>query len=94
MENAEWSNTEMARRCFWAVWFTQCINSDHRLVGTSYDNRVMNLPLPLGESLGSDAAPPSSMTLSTIFNQISDPRAKSTASPSIMAELMVLVLNW
>lgn len=82
------------RRCFWAVWFTQCINSDHRLVGTSYDDRIMGLPLPLGEAPFNQNTQQSSVTLFDILNQPSELAGKEPVSPSIMAELMVLVLNW
>ena len=84
----------MARRCFWAVWFTQCINSDHRLAGISYDDRIMNLLLPLGEMPSSQIVQQSSATLSTVLNQASKFPVKELGSPSIMAELMVLILIW
>ncbi|KUJ09191.1 uncharacterized protein LY89DRAFT_763921 [Mollisia scopiformis] len=89
-----WLDAEVARRCFWAVWFTQLVNSDHRLVGTSYDDQIMNLPLPLGDVTSTEDIEHSSVTLSDILNQRPKLPFKKPASPSIMAELMVLVLNW
>jgi hypothetical protein len=92
--NLEHVDVETSRRCFWAVWFTQCINSDHRLVGTSYDDRVMNLPLPLGETPLIQNVQQPSVTLSTVLDQLPKPPVKEAASPSIMAELMIMIFNW
>ena len=92
--NPEKLDAETARRLFWAVWFTQCINSDHRFVGTSYDDRIMNLPLPQGETTFTQNVQQASVTLSTVLNQPSKLSVKEPASPSIMAELMILILNW
>ena len=92
--NTKWLQVETARRCFWAVWFTQCINSDHRLVGTSQDDQIMNLPLPVGEISFNENVQQPPVTLSTALKQPSDPSVINSASPSIMAELMILILNW
>ena len=87
-------DAETARRLFWAVWFTQCINADHHLIGTSYDDRIMNLLLPLGDPDFVQDFQQSSATLSTVLEQYSKSPVKEPASPSIMAELMILILNW
>ena len=90
-----WLEAEAVRRCFWAVWFTQCINSDHSVVGTTYNDRVMNLPLPMGETSFASSVQQPLLDLSTTTTSQYLPDADRQASaPSIMAELMTLIFYW
>ncbi|KAK2613824.1 hypothetical protein N8I77_000704 [Diaporthe amygdali] len=41
--------TETLYRCFWALWVTDCINSDNYVVGSSLGVRRIKVPLPLAE---------------------------------------------
>lgn len=92
----EWIEAELLRRCFWAVWFTQCINSDHGLQGPSYVDRVMRLPLPIGETSYVQNVQEPLRTMETVMETLSHRHLNqdSPSSPSIMAELMFLMMNW
>ena len=90
-----WLKAEMARRCFWAVWFTQCINSDHSLVGLCLTHKVMSLPLPINETSFLRGQEASSVTLSAIVDKSSS--TLNTVRPlrnSILGELMVAMQFW
>ncbi|KIY01449.1 uncharacterized protein Z520_03001 [Fonsecaea multimorphosa CBS 102226] len=89
-----WLEAEAVRRCFWAVWFTQCINSDHSVVGTTYNDRVMNLSLPIAENSFHEAVQQPLKNLSSVLQQHSTFASQTHAAPSIMAELMTLIFYW
>ncbi|OQV04572.1 Fungal specific transcription factor domain-containing protein [Cladophialophora immunda] len=89
-----WLEAEAVRRCFWAVWFTQCINSDHSVVGTTYNDRVMNLSLPIAESSFNEGVQQPLENLSSILQQHATFATQKDAAPSIMAELMTLIFYW
>ena len=94
--NARWLEEEGVRRCFWAVWFTQCINSDHDALGTTYNDRVLNLPLPIAETSFTQGVPQPLVKLSTVLEQrqTTKPVTVEAATPSILAELMTLIFYW
>ncbi|KAK5050478.1 hypothetical protein LTR84_003759 [Exophiala bonariae] len=87
--------SELFRRCFWAVWFTQCINADHSATGLPQSERVMNLPLPIGEIAFHTGAEQPLRTLTELYESRKNAQiVQDTAAPSIMAELMTLMLSW
>jgi hypothetical protein len=92
--DAHWIDAEAVRRCFWAVWFTQCINADHSVVGTTYHDRVMNLPLPIGEQSFKNSVPQPLVNLSTVLQRHLIEVADNGSEPSVMAELMTLIFYW
>ena len=90
-----WLEAEIQRRCFWAVWITNCINSDHYTVGTSSNDRVMNLPLPANDSSFHQNIQEPPVTLSTVIDGGGRVAAEGqNSSPSVIAELVRLVLIW
>ncbi|KEF52228.1 uncharacterized protein A1O9_11855 [Exophiala aquamarina CBS 119918] len=91
---SEWHNLEVMRRCFWAVWFTQCINADHSATGLPQSERILNIPLPIGEAAFNDLSEQPLTTLSEMYHQPNNRSTEQAAAPSIMAELMTLMLNW
>ncbi|KAJ9608820.1 hypothetical protein H2200_006591 [Cladophialophora chaetospira] len=92
--NTTWLEAERVRRCFWAVWFTQCINSDHSVVGTTYNDRVLNLSLPISETSFTDGVQQPLVNLSSVLQQHSNVADSRPGAPSIMAELMTLIFYW
>ena len=82
---------EMARRCFWAVWFTQCINADHSSTGVCLNAKVMNLPLPMDETSFLHGLNAPSVSLSAIRGQSS---TEKLPRDSILAELMAAMMFW
>lgn len=90
----EWLEIETKRRCFWAVWFTQCVNADHRFMGGSYDGSVIGLPLPIAETSFERMVREPLLTLSTILHRPQQREIQMSGTPSIMAELMFLMWNW
>lgn len=91
---SEWHNLEVIRRCFWAVWFTQCINADHSATGLPQSERILNLPLPIGDTAFNNLSEQPLTTLSEIYHQPNNRPIPQAADPSIMAELMALMLSW
>lgn len=81
--------TEIKTRCFWAVWITNCINCQHYTIGTSVNEHIQNLPLPSDD--------PSPLTSNNDQTQsvrgLSTP-AEGLGVPSIMAELVKLMMIW
>lgn len=90
----EWLDAEKMRRCFWAVWFTQCINADHTSMRSYYIDRIMDLPLPIDETSFSQRARPQSYTFANVLNGSTSVQPRQTDNTSIMAELMILILHW
>ena len=88
--------SETQRRCFWAIWFTQCVNSDHRFCGAFNDTQMKHLPLPNDKSLFG-AAQHTSLTLSDALDRLSTSPGKdfnNSIDPGFEAELMILILHW
>ena len=54
----------------------------------------MNLPLPRADTAVDSIAGHHEVTLSSVFKQSSESPIEELANPSIMAELMILVLVW
>ena len=63
-------------------------------MGGSYDGSVMGLPLPIAETSFERMIREPLLTLSTILDRPQDGLKRTTATPSIMAEVMFLMLNW
>lgn len=93
--NPAWLEAEIRRRTFWAVWFTQSLNSDHRLQGVSNNETVMNLQLPMSEIGYLKAIEEPHHKLSdTLVTSTMLPVPVTKNSQSISAELMHLVFLW
>lgn len=93
--NSCWIEAEIRRRIFWAVWFTQSLNSDHRLQGVSNNENAMKLPLPMSDSGYHKAIEEPLYRLSdspAMYSVL--PVSVSNKSRSISAELMRLVCMW
>ena len=91
----EWLRAEMARRLFWAVWYTRCINSDHGSAGISVDDRFMSLPLPMDEISFIRAQQVPSTTLSALLDKPSSTSNKERRMKlGVLGELLVLMLYW
>ncbi|KIV83980.1 hypothetical protein PV11_05960 [Exophiala sideris] len=91
----EWLRAEMARRCFWAVWFTRCIITDHCLTGLGFSDKLLNLPLPMDEISFARSHQVPSETLSALLVRSSKPsNTERQLRNSILAELMILALYW
>lgn len=87
-------DSERLRRCFWATWFTQSINGDHTVHGRSQNERVMNLPLPMSEEAYENALDEPVTTPSAVLNPEASVVPGSSTQPSVMAELMTLMMFW
>lgn len=91
----EWLRAEMARRCFWAVWFTRCIISDHCLTGVAFSDKMLNLALPVDEISFAHSQQAPSETLSALRVRSSKPtNTERQMRNSILAEVMILMLYW
>jgi hypothetical protein len=94
----DWLSAEMARRCFWAIWVTSCINSDNQLSDVMFSDRVMDLPLPISESSflrGRQEHPLRSLSsMQQTGCTTNAPDTHSLAKPSILGELMGILLYW
>jgi len=91
----EWLRAEMARRCFWAVWFTRCIISDHCLTSVVFSDKMLNLPLPMDERSFAHSQQAPTETLSTLGVRSSKPsNTERQMRNSILAELMILMMYW
>ena len=91
----EWLRAEMARRCYWAVWYTRCIISDHCLAGIPFNDKMLKLPLPMDEMSFIRAQQAPSETLCATLDKFSSTSNKERRlGNSILAELMVLMLYW
>ena len=85
----------MVRRCFWAVWFTQNINSDHYSAGVSLTQNVMKLSLPMNEKSFASGQEGVSVTLSDIIdNDMNTSNGGRPQRDSIFGELMAGMLFW
>ncbi|QKX63129.1 uncharacterized protein TRUGW13939_10297 [Talaromyces rugulosus] len=82
---------EKMRRLFWASWITNVINSDHYTPGSAADTLVLTLPLPVSENafLWSTEEP-----LATISQSSSKSQPTRNREPSIMAEIMKILMIW
>lgn len=90
-----WLRAEMARRCFWAVWFTRCIITDHCLTGLGFTDKLLNLPLPMDEASFARCRQAPTETLSALLLRSSKPSSTERQTRnSILAELMILALYW
>ena len=92
-DGAAWVEVESRRRLFWATWLTNCINSEHYTVGTSVNDRILNLPLPEDESVfkNPQSPPPQANTLLLRDDSSAVQRRGTT---SVMAELVQLMRIW
>jgi hypothetical protein len=84
---------EMARRCSWAIWFTQCIGSDNPLSELNLTPELQNSPLPMSEisyAQYPSGMPEEHMTISQLLE--SETREQST--DCVFAELMVAIYFW
>lgn len=91
----EWLRAEMARRLFWAVWYTHCINSDHGTIGASSKDKFMDLPLPMDEIYYIRGQQALSTTIPAILDKSSSTSNKEQrAKIGILGELMVLMHFW
>lgn len=91
-----WLSAEIARRCFWAVWFTQCINSDNQLTDIVFSDQVMNLPLPISESSFLRSRPERTLRSLSLMHDTPTNAADTDAlaKPSILSELMGIMFYW
>jgi hypothetical protein len=86
---------EFTRRCFWACWIANSINSDNYVVGTSVDPQVLALPLPITDRDLHDDGSIAECTLAELMcDGIITSGVNIDARPSIMAELIKNVLLW
>lgn len=94
---SSWLDDEIRRRCFWATWLTNCINSEHYTIGTSVNNRIMELPLPM-DNFSFRNSVRGKLTTSRIACEEIETGAlshdRSQAPPSVMAELVKLMMIW
>lgn len=73
----------------WATWNTSSISSDHYIVGTSSDPRILTMPLPISEAAYNGKLEQPITTLSD------DPRNdRAHRNASIVAAMMRLILIW
>lgn len=90
-----WVDQELRRRIFWATWLTNCINSEHYTVGTSVNDDILNLPLPADDlSFRDGVEVPPVTTRDALEQQKSQSPKASRSPPSIMAELVKLMMIW
>ncbi len=83
---------ETLRRLFWASWITNVINSDHYTPGSAADTLVLTLPLPASEHAflwGTEEEP-----LATISQSSGKSQLTGIGEPSIMAEIMKILMIW
>jgi hypothetical protein len=93
--SASWLEQELKRRIFWATWLTNCINSEHYTVGTSVNDGILNLPLPADDlSFRNGVEVPPVTTRDALKQQKSQTHNPSRSPPSIMAELVQLMMIW
>jgi hypothetical protein len=87
---------EIRRRLFWATWITNCINSDHYLIGTSVNNRIVNLPLPMDDLTFRRSGIQTPLSPIRGPPKASEPPSNdaSRSPPSIMAEIVKLMMLW
>jgi hypothetical protein len=81
------------RRCFWASFITQCINADHSL-GFFHDDRIMSSPLPIGERSFTNGVQEPLLALVDVIKESPAVCGKTSACPSLMAELVTLIWYW
>ncbi|KAJ8606769.1 hypothetical protein MRB53_040695 [Persea americana] len=85
---------EIKRRCFWAAWLSCSINSDHHQgIGTFFHERVRQLPLPIGDEAFESGQSVELVSIATRAKKY-EVNSGCQAPPSIMAELMSLVMIW
>ena len=90
-----WVEQELRRRIFWATWLTNCINSEHYTVGTSVNDDILNFPLPADDlSFRNSVEVPPVTTRDALEQQKTQVSDRSRAPPSIMAELVKLMMIW
>jgi hypothetical protein len=90
-----WIESELRRRIFWATWLTNCINSEHYTVGTSVNDKILSLPLPVDDlSFHNGTQVPSMNTRKALELQKSQSHDAPESPPSIMAELVKLMMIW
>ena len=90
-----WLEDEIRRRLFWATWITNCINSDHYAIGTSVNNRIVNLPLPMDDLAFCRSSIPTPLSPIRGPPKASErPSSDESRSPSIMAEIVKLMMLW
>lgn len=85
-----WFRKEIIRRCFWAVWFTQCINFDHCMTDTLSSNRISSLPLPMSGTAFYEVREEPLISLKTRESSSAD----AISTTSVFREHMFLVLHW
>lgn len=89
MSSTPWLHSETVRRCMWATWNTNSISSDHYIVGTSSDPRILTMPLPISEAAYNGKL---EQPLTTLADDFRDDRA--CGNPSVVAAMMRLILIW
>jgi hypothetical protein len=95
VSESSWLEDEIKRRCFWATWLTNCINSEHYTIGTSVNNRIMNLALPIDDlSFRTSIQVPLTTTRNSIEHIGRSIQDEPKAPPSVMAELVKLMMIW
>lgn len=97
ISDSSWLNDEIRRRCFWATWLTHCINSEHYTIGTSVNNRIMDLPLPINNDSFRNRTYEPLTTTRIELDKIEArtlPHDRPPPLPSVMAELVKLMMIW
>ncbi|KAG9240843.1 hypothetical protein BJ878DRAFT_523870 [Calycina marina] len=95
--DSSWLNDEIRRRVFWATWLTHCINSEHYTIGTSVNNRIMDLPLPINNYSFQQGIKEPLTTAKMELDEIASRTVSHNRPgplPSVMAELVKLMMIW
>lgn len=82
-----WQDVETIRRCFWAGWVTNVVNSDHYVVGSSSDIRALNLPLPISDHAYYNGIDEPATTLAS-------PPSSHESTPNAVAETLRVLQLW
>lgn len=95
--DSSWLDDEVRRRCFWATWLTNCINSEHYARGTSINKRIMDLPLPMDSHSFRTATRTPLVTTRLALDELDSwalSHDRPQHLPSVMAELVKLMMIW
>ena len=89
-----WLEAEKLRRLFWASWITNVINSDHYISGSAADTMVLAMPLPVSEDAYRLGTEEPLVSLSQSFAKYQNMPSGDLGEPSIMSELIKILLLW
>ena len=89
-----WKREEISRRCFWATWLANCINADQYTPITIAKEKVRHVVLPRDDVALEGDIEPAAITLADEDKQNEKAKAVNNTHPSIMAEIVKLIMIW